>query len=171
MRADKRDALLEAVAKYSDSRLGIEEKAVMHRIHLADTSLYSGVRSLLGRMHGLFEEPHPTLHALCASGDATPGRIKRFLDLGIDVNAAAEVDLVTLGMMHASAPGNSASNADGMLTPLQLAAMECRFEAVRFLIEAGADIGLDIHGPHSPRGPMTTHGSRISFSFQVRMRT
>ena len=41
----------------------------------------------------------PQSDALCRSGEATPKRIQAFLDLGVDVDATIDADLIALNLV------------------------------------------------------------------------
>ena len=120
----------------------------MHRFAIAAASLIAAT-ALIGGCEP-FEEPHLTLHALCESGDATPERIQAFLDLGVDVNATREMDLVALDLTKDEDRDGEPDDLRGAMTPLQLAAMNCDLEAVEFLIKAGGDSSLGAYGERSP---------------------
>ena len=120
----------------------------MHRFAIAAASLIAAT-ALIGGCEP-FEEPHLTLHALCESGDATPERIQAFLDLGVDVNATREMDLVALDLTKDEDGDGEPDDLRGAMTPLQLAAMNCDLEAVEFLIKAGGDSSLGAYGERSP---------------------
>jgi ankyrin repeat protein len=96
------------------------------------------------------EEEYLTIHALCESGDATPDRIQAFLDLGNNVNATREMDLVALDLTKDENGDGEPDDLRGAMTPLQLAAMYCKHEAVEFLIKAGGDSSLGAYGNRSP---------------------
>ena len=97
-----------------------------------------------------FEEPHLTLHALCESGDGSPERIQAFLDLGVDVNATREMDLVALELTKDQDRDGEPDDLRGAMTPLQLAATNCDLEAIEFLIKARGDSSLGAYGELPP---------------------